>query len=122
MEKLRHYAPGNLLDAAREAAGETAAATTAGPERTGPLTEAYWIKAALAAHGAGAVPGDAAAVGNRHATDQDGEVAWLVRVAAAYRTVTAEQARQVLESTGSAESTGAPEPSGAAAAAKEQTA
>ncbi|MFJ1928667.1 MAB_1171c family putative transporter [Streptomyces sp. NPDC088131] len=138
VEKLRHYAPGTLLDAAREAAGETAEATTTGPERTGPLTEAYWIKAALAAHGAGAAPGDAAAVGNRHATDQDGEVAWLVRVAAAYRTVTAEQARQILESAGAessgtadsseasdssgpADSSGAPQPSGAAAA-KEQTA
>lgn len=133
VEKLRHYTPGTLLDAAREAAGETAAATTTGPERTGPLTDAYWIKAALVAHGDGAAPGEATAVGTQHATDQDGEVAWLVRVAAAYRTVTAEQARQILESAGpadssgpaessaSADSSGAPQPSGAAAA-KEQTA
>ncbi|WNI30740.1 MAB_1171c family putative transporter [Streptomyces sp. ITFR-6] len=123
VEKLRHYAPGTLLTAAGAAAG----AGDGDRDRTGPLTEAYWIKAALAAHAAGVAPGDAAAVGSRHATDQDGEVAWLVRVAAAYRTVTAEQARRILESSGAAESAGAAEPSGApqpseTAAAKEQTA
>ncbi|MFF3173980.1 MAB_1171c family putative transporter [Streptomyces sp. NPDC057900] len=119
VEKLRHYAPAGLLAAAGAAAG-TGDGTGDG-DRTGPLAEAYWIKAALAAHAAGVAPGDAAAVGSRHATDQDGEVAWLVRVAAAYRTVTAEQARRILESSGAAESPGAPQPPGTAAA-KEQTA
>ncbi|ROQ67788.1 hypothetical protein EDD93_2234 [Streptomyces sp. 840.1] len=117
VEKLRHYAPGTLL----AAAGAAAEARPGDRDRTGPLTDAYWIKAALVAHGDGAAPGEAAAVGTQHATDQDGEVAWLVRVAAAYRTVTAERARQVLES-----SRTGPEPSGAesagAAAAKEQSA
>ncbi|MFB7555560.1 MAB_1171c family putative transporter [Streptomyces brevispora] len=94
VEKLRHYAPETLL----AAAGAAARAGTTDRERTGPLTDAYWIKAALAAHGDGVAPGNAAAVGTQHAADQDDEVAWLVRVAAAYRTVTAEQARQVLES------------------------
>ncbi|MFJ6464814.1 MAB_1171c family putative transporter [Streptomyces sp. NPDC091387] len=106
VEKLRHYAPDTLL----AAAGAAAEATATDRERTGPLTDAYWIKAALAAHADGTAPGHAAAVGTQHATDQDGEVAWLVRVAAAYRTVTADRARQVLES------------STATAAAKEQTA
>ncbi|WP_329615270.1 hypothetical protein OG244_21030 [Streptomyces brevispora] len=94
VEKLRHYAPDTLLSAA----GAAARAGTTDRERTGPLTDAYWIKAALAAHRDGVAPGNAAAVGTQHATDQDDEVAWLVRVAAAYRTVTAESARQVLES------------------------
>lgn len=92
MEKLRHYVPDALLPAAEAAAADGGAAR----ERTGPLADAYWIKAALAARSAGAPAGDAAAVGTQHATDQDGEVAWLVRVAAAYRTVTPERARQVL--------------------------
>ncbi|MFJ2705892.1 MAB_1171c family putative transporter [Streptomyces sp. NPDC087428] len=107
VEKLRHYAPDTLLAAAGAAAG----AGTTDRERTGPLTDAYWIKAALAAHADGTAPGDAAAVGTQHATDQDGEVAWLVRVAAAYRTVTADRARQVLDSS-----------TATTAAAKEQTA
>ncbi|WUW23078.1 hypothetical protein OG521_20755 [Streptomyces sp. NBC_01463] len=99
VEKLRHHVPDTLLPAAEAAA----AADASGPEQAGPLADAYWIKAALAAHGAGAPAGGAAAVGSPHATDQDGEVARLVRVAAAYRTVTSERARQVLESTAAAE-------------------
>nr|WSW68225.1 hypothetical protein OG461_19585 [Streptomyces sp. NBC_00995] len=92
VEKLRHYVPDTLLPAAEAAAAESGA----GRERTGPLADAHWIRAALAARSAGAPAGAAAAVGTQHATDQDGEVAWLVRVAAAYRTVTPERARQVL--------------------------
>ncbi|WP_327171798.1 hypothetical protein OG471_20300 [Streptomyces sp. NBC_01336] len=92
VEKLRHYVPDALLPAAEAAAADGGA----GRERTGPLADAYWIKAALAARSAGTPAGDAAAVGTQHATDQDGEVAWLVRVAAAYRTVAPERARQVL--------------------------
>ncbi|MEU1347821.1 MAB_1171c family putative transporter [Streptomyces sp. NPDC005775] len=98
VEKLRHYVPDALLPAAEAAAADGGVDR----ERAGPLADAYWIKAALAARSAGAPAGDAAAVGTQHATDQDGEVAWLVRVAAAYRTVTPERARQVLESTAAA--------------------
>lgn len=94
VEKLRHYVPDTLLPAAETAAAETALDR----DRAGPLADAYWIKAALLAHGAGGAAGDAAAVGTQQAADQDGEVARLVRVAAAYRTVTAERARQILRS------------------------
>lgn len=99
VEKLRHYVPDALLPAAEAAAAHG----SADREQAGPLADAYWIKAALAARGAGAPAGDAAAVGTQHATDQDGEVAWLVRVAAAYRTVAPERARQILETTAAAQ-------------------
>ncbi|GAA4909473.1 MAB_1171c family putative transporter [Streptomyces coeruleoprunus] len=85
VEKLRHYVPHTLLPAAREAAGSAGASA-----------DAYWIKAALAAKAAGAEAGPAAAFDTRHATDQDDEVAWLVRVAAAYRSVPEEAARALL--------------------------
>ncbi|RCH70082.1 hypothetical protein DT019_00800 [Streptomyces sp. SDr-06] len=94
VEKLRHYVPDGLLPAAKRAAAEDSPRE----ENAGPLAEAYWIKAALAAKADGAGAGDAAAVETKHATDQDGEVAWLVRVAAAYRTVSGERARGVLNS------------------------
>lgn len=93
VEKLRHYVPDTLLPAAKDAAaadGDTDA------ERGGPLAEAYWIKAALTAKNGGASASTAAAVETQHATDQDGEVAWLVRVATAYRTVPQDRAAQVL--------------------------
>lgn len=96
VEKLRHYVPDALFPAAEAAAG------SGGREQAGPLADAYWIKAALVARDAGAPAGEAAAVGTQHATDQDGEVAWLVRVAAAYRTVTPERARRILESASAA--------------------
>ncbi|MFD9485064.1 MAB_1171c family putative transporter [Streptomyces sp. NPDC059991] len=89
VEKLRHYVPDELLDAAKEAAG---------PEAAGPLADAHWIKAALAAKADGAPAGRAAAIEPQHATDQDGEVAWLVRVAAAYKTIPYDRAREVLAS------------------------
>ncbi|MEU1469450.1 MAB_1171c family putative transporter [Streptomyces sp. NPDC005761] len=98
VEKLRHYVPDALLPAAEAAAADRGT----GRDGSGPLADAYWIKAALAARSAGAPAGEAAAVGTQHATDQDGEVAWLVRVAAAYRTVTPERTRQVLESSAAA--------------------
>ncbi|MEV6163500.1 MAB_1171c family putative transporter [Streptomyces sp. NPDC052052] len=93
VEKLRHYVPDALLPAAKAAAADDA------PDRgrAGPLADAYWIKAAVLARRAGASPSVAAAVDPQHATDQDGEVAWLARVSAAYRTVTDERARQVLD-------------------------
>ncbi|MEU3445697.1 MAB_1171c family putative transporter [Streptomyces thermolilacinus] len=85
VEKLRHYVPHGLLTAAREAAGSA-----------GPVADAYWIKAALAAKAAGAQAGEAAEFDTRQATDQDGEVAWLVRVAEAYRSIPEERARRLL--------------------------
>lgn len=107
MEKLRHYVPDTLLPAAKAAAaGGTAAHHTAADgttangtgdaDRAGPLAEAYWIKAALTAKNNGAPVSTAATVETQHATDQDGEVAWLVRVATAYRTVPQDRAAQVL--------------------------
>ncbi|MEU6483529.1 MAB_1171c family putative transporter [Streptomyces sp. NPDC046887] len=81
-EKLRHYVPDSLAPAARDAAG--------GP---GPLADAYWIAAALARKAAGAPAGPAAAVDPQHATDQDGEVARLTRVAAAHRTLDPDRVR-----------------------------
>ncbi|ORT59442.1 MAB_1171c family putative transporter [Streptomyces sp. CB03238] len=87
VEKLRHYVPDGLVGAAADAAG--------GP---GPLADAYWIKAALAAKAGGTPAGKAAAVEARHATDQDDEVAWLVRVAAAYRRADDDRARALLAS------------------------
>ncbi|MEU2026558.1 MAB_1171c family putative transporter [Streptomyces sp. NPDC016469] len=93
VEKLRHYVPDTLLPAAEAAAGAGSGS---------PLADAYWIKAALIARDAGAPAGEAAAVGTQHATDQDDEVAWLVRVAAAYRTVTPERARRILENASAA--------------------
>ncbi|CAL9461113.1 MAB_1171c family putative transporter [Streptomyces sp. enrichment culture] len=85
VEKLRHYVPHGLLPAAREAAGSA-----------GPVADAYWIKAALVAKAAGAQAGEAAEFDTRQATDQDGEVAWLVRVAEAYRSIPEEHARRLL--------------------------
>ncbi|MFB7210931.1 MAB_1171c family putative transporter [Streptomyces sp. NPDC056255] len=93
VEKLRHYVPDTLLPAAKDAA---AADGSSDAERVGPLAEAYWIKAALTAKNGGASASTAAAVETQHATDQDGEVAWLVRVATAYRTVPQDRAAQVL--------------------------
>ncbi|MEU7281806.1 MAB_1171c family putative transporter [Streptomyces sp. NPDC045431] len=87
VEKLRHYVPDGLVDAARAAAGG----------EPGPLADAYWIKAALAAKAAGAPAGRAAAIEAKHATDQDDEVAWLVCVAGAYRTVDGERAARLAE-------------------------
>lgn len=89
VEKLRHYVPDGLLAAADEAAAT-------GPRRGKGLADAYWIKAALLAKASGAPAGAAATVATQHAADQDGEVARLVRVAAAYRTVGEERARAVL--------------------------
>ncbi|SFY34250.1 MAB_1171c family putative transporter [Streptomyces atratus] len=102
VEKLRHYVPDTLLPAAKAAA---AADGTTDPDRAGPLAEAYWIKAALTAKNSGAPASTAAAVETQHATDQDGEVAWLVRVATAYRTVPQNRAAQVLADAAPAPST-----------------
>ncbi|MFE7324371.1 MAB_1171c family putative transporter [Streptomyces sp. NPDC057565] len=101
VEKLRHYVPDSLLPAAATAA----AADSPAPEKAGPLADAYWIKAALTAMNTGAPAGSAAAVGTQHATDQDGEVAWLVQVATAYRTVTEDRARDILAASAAMERT-----------------
>ncbi|MFJ1590466.1 MAB_1171c family putative transporter [Kitasatospora albolonga] len=93
VEKLRHYVPDELVPAAERAA---AARETADAGRTAALGDAYWIRAALLAKESGAAAGPAARVATQHAADQDGEVARLERVAAAYRTVTEEDAREVL--------------------------
>ncbi|MFJ9680053.1 MAB_1171c family putative transporter [Streptomyces sp. NPDC101194] len=95
VEKLRHYVPDTLLPAARAAAADDSGDAPDGG-KAGPLAEAYWIKAALRARSTGAPASGAATVAARHATDQDGEVAWLVRVATACRTVTQDRAEQVL--------------------------
>ncbi|MEE1795221.1 hypothetical protein PUR28_31350 [Streptomyces sp. BE308] len=118
VEKLRHYVPDDLLAAAERAAAEE----TRDPRRTGPLVDAYWIKAALAARAAGAPAGGAAVVAAQqnadqdgdHATDQDGEVARLVRVADAYRTVTEARTRRLLASVGAPAAESAQEPGRAA--------
>ncbi|MFD9795970.1 MAB_1171c family putative transporter [Streptomyces sp. NPDC059070] len=99
VEKLRHYVPDGLVDAAKRAAREDR------PERNGPLADAHWIKAALAAKAGGAAAGPAAAIEPQHATDQDGEVARLVRVAAAYRTIDDGRARAVLAAARAADGT-----------------
>lgn len=92
VEKLRHYAPDTLLAAAKAAAAED----TADPAKAGPLADAYWIKAALLARDSGTPAGGAAAVEAKQASDQDGEIAWLVRVATAYRRLPQERAARVL--------------------------
>ncbi|MCC8482715.1 MAB_1171c family putative transporter [Streptomyces parvus] len=89
VEKLRHYAPDGLLAAAERTAA-------AGPRSREGLADAYWIRAALLAKTSGAPAGSASPVAAEQATDQDGEVARLVRVAAAYRTVDEDRARAVL--------------------------
>ncbi|OON79161.1 MAB_1171c family putative transporter [Streptomyces tsukubensis] len=94
MERLRHYVPDALRPAARQAAADDKPAM--GGE--GPLADAYWIHAALTAKTDGAPAGAAAAFSATPATDQDGEVAWLVRVAAAYRTISTDRVRQLLDS------------------------
>ncbi|MFF8957948.1 MAB_1171c family putative transporter [Streptomyces sp. NPDC014894] len=94
VEKLRHYVPDGLLTAAKEAAADEGA----DPGKTGSLADAHWIKAALVAKAEGAPAGKAAAFGTNHATDQDGEVAWLVRVAAAYKAIPEQRTRVVLRS------------------------
>ncbi|WP_433860257.1 MAB_1171c family putative transporter [Streptomyces kronopolitis] len=88
IEKLRHYVPDGLMAAAQEAAGR------------GPAAQAQWIKAALAAKSDGAPEGPVAAFEQEPATDQDGEVAWLRRVAAAYEKTDHAQAQHLLASTG----------------------
>ncbi|MGV9311122.1 MAB_1171c family putative transporter [Streptomyces sp. NPDC003691] len=94
VEKLRHYVPDGLLTAAKEAAADEGT----DPGKAGSLADAYWIKAALVAKAEGAPAGKAGAFETKHATDQDGEVAWLLRVAAAYKAIPEQRTRLVLRS------------------------
>jgi hypothetical protein len=106
VEKLRHYAPEHLADAARAAAAEDTAGA-ADPDERGPRTDAHWIRAALAAHAEGVPAGAAApATDPRQAEDQEGEVAWLVRVAAACRTIPTARTTAVLAAARAGETAG----------------
>ncbi|GAA1111604.1 MAB_1171c family putative transporter [Streptomyces javensis] len=95
VEKLRHYVPDELLPAAREAA-----AAQRGRNHVGPLAQAYWIKAALAAKHSGAAAGPVAAFEQRPAASQDDESAWLRSVARAYKKVEYHRAQVLLASAG----------------------
>ncbi|MFJ8011756.1 DUF6545 domain-containing protein [Streptomyces sp. NPDC096339] len=94
VEKLRHHGPDSLPTAAKEAA----AGEGTDLAKTGSLTNAHWIQAAVVAKAEGAPAGKAAAFETKHATDQDGEIAWLVRVAAAYKSIPEQRTRAVLRS------------------------
>ncbi|MFE0058729.1 MAB_1171c family putative transporter [Streptomyces sp. NPDC059003] len=88
IEKLRHHVPNNLMAAAKESTDHSAVA------------QAYWIKAALAAKEGGAPAGSVAAFEQPVATDQAGEVAWLRRVARAYKKSNPGQAQSLLAAAG----------------------
>ncbi|MFE2559743.1 MAB_1171c family putative transporter [Streptomyces sp. NPDC059352] len=88
-EKLRYYAPRDLMFAA-----EDITASHPDPE---PAAEAYWIKAALQAADAVPVnPYSAAILREKPFVDTDSEAAWLARVSAAYSHITTDQARELL--------------------------
>ncbi|MBT2369689.1 hypothetical protein J7E88_31575 [Streptomyces sp. ISL-10] len=96
-EKLRYYAPRDLMFAA-----EDITVSLPDPE---PAAEAYWIKAALQA--ADTVPANPHAAGSLRAkpfVDTDSEAAWLARVSTAYSHITADQARELLLHSTEAES------------------
>ncbi len=95
-EKLRYYAPKELLFTA-----EDTTASHADPE---PAAEAYWIKAALQA--ADTTQASRYAVGPLKAkpfVDTDSEAAWLTRVSTVYSRITTTQARTLLEQSAGAE-------------------
>lgn len=95
-EKLRYYAPKELLFTA-----EDTTASHADPE---PAAEAYWIKAALQA--ADTTQASRYAVGPLKAkpfVDTDSEAAWLARVSTVYSRITTTQARTLLEQSAGAE-------------------
>ncbi|MFG3348717.1 MAB_1171c family putative transporter [Streptomyces sp. NPDC048018] len=88
-EKLRYYAPRDLMFAA-----EDATASHPDPELA---AEAYWIKAALqAAESTSANTYPAASLREKPFVDTDSEAAWLARVSTAYSHVTGEQVRDLL--------------------------
>ncbi len=88
-EKLRYYAPHDLMFAA-----EDITASHLAPE---PAAEAYWIKAALlAAETAPASQWAAASLREKPFVDTDAEAAWLAKVSTIYSGLTTEQARDLL--------------------------
>lgn len=93
VDKLRHHAPDALLRAANDAARPD---SPAGGAVDAAVTEAYWIRAALRLRAEGAPAGPAADFADRAGADMDEEVAWLLRVRAAYGRITDEQTIAVL--------------------------
>ncbi|GAA1219243.1 hypothetical protein GCM10009665_06630 [Kitasatospora nipponensis] len=90
-EKLRYYAPQDLIFAA-----EDVTASHSDPE---PAAEAYWIKAALrAVDTAPASVAASAPLREKPFVDTDSEAAWLARVSAAYSDITDGQAQLLLAS------------------------
>ncbi|OLZ70947.1 hypothetical protein AV521_13190 [Streptomyces sp. IMTB 2501] len=88
-DKLRHYAPPELLSVA-----EDAAERHPDPE---PAAEAYWIKAALQAAAAGRrLEVASAALPTKPIVDTRAQESWLLRVRKAYASITAAQAGQLL--------------------------
>ncbi len=92
IERLRHHVPDGLMAAAQETADTS----------NGAVAQAHWIKAALAAKSQGTPAGPVAAFEQQQAMDQDGEVAWLLDVAKAYKKANQSQAQHLLTSIGTA--------------------
>lgn len=88
-EKLRHYAPRNLMFAA-----EDITASHSDPE---PAAEAYWIKAALLAADTMPIrPQAAAPLRDKPFVDTDSEAAWLVRVSTVYSLIPRDHTKRLL--------------------------
>ena len=89
-DKLRYFAPAELLFVAEEA--------VASHPDLQPAAEAYWIKAALLAV-ATRQPSQqpSGPLQTKPFVDTDGEAAWLVRVRKAYSEITTAQAQQLLD-------------------------
>ncbi|UNZ21834.1 hypothetical protein HC362_15005 [Streptomyces sp. 891-h] len=88
-DKLRYFAPAELLIAAEEA-------VVSHPDPQ-PAAEAYWIKAAvLAVADKQPSPSPSAPLQTKPFIDTDAEASWLVRVRGAYSKITTSQAKRVL--------------------------
>ncbi|MFB7776270.1 MAB_1171c family putative transporter [Streptomyces bauhiniae] len=88
-EKLRYYAPRDLVFAA-----EDMAAPCSDPE---PTAEAYWIKAAIQATSTEQPSLHAATpLRDKPFVDTEGEAAWLVRVSMVYSHITSDQVQELL--------------------------
>ncbi|MFJ8957455.1 MAB_1171c family putative transporter [Streptomyces sp. NPDC102381] len=88
-EKLRYYAPRELMFAA-----EDSSASHLDPD---PAAEAYWIKAALqAADTTPSSPYATAPLRGKPFVDADSEAAWLARVSTVYSNITTDQAQELL--------------------------
>ncbi|WP_435608522.1 MAB_1171c family putative transporter [Streptomyces sp. C10-9-1] len=96
-EKLRYYAPQDLMFAA-----EDITASHSDPE---PAAEAYWIRAALlSTESTPASTCATAPLREKPFVDSHGEALWLARVSTAYSCVTRDQARELLLNAGRLES------------------